>query len=296
MDDEEVLDSVVVERILRRASELSSTRTTGTDPSSGVSAAALLAAAEEVGLPIAAVRRSIAIEQLGPLPAARRSDRIVGRRIVVVDDEIRGTPNDVLERIDGWLVDGHHLRRDRLRADSAEWSKRTGSVNAVKRSVRSATGTAPLGEFERIKAYARQSEPGSTVVRIAVDRTNSRRAAAGGGAAFAVGGTAGLVVGAVVATPFLLLITPVTVLGGLAIAMTARSRATKTEHEVERLLESVDQGVAPTKLRNDLVKRMTGLGRGGTALSRGIASAAVRPPAPVPPPPHAQAATPPRAH
>lgn len=256
MADEEVLDRVVVDRILRRANEISVAASGPSDPSAGVSTAALLAAAEEVGLPLAAVRRSIAIEQLGEPPAHRRGDRILGRRVVYVDDEMNGSPRVVLDRLDNWLVDGHHLRRDRLRSNTAEWSKRTGSINAVMRSARSTTGSAPLGEFEHIRAVAIDAGDGSTVVRVAVDRASNRRVAAGGGAVLATAGSAALVVGAVAATPFLLLGTPVAIIAGFGIAMTGRRQAARTQLEVERVLESVSHDVGPTNLRNDLVKRV----------------------------------------
>ena len=268
MADEEVLDRDVVDRILRRANEITTARSAPADPSAGVSAAALLAAAEEVGLPLAAVRRSIAIEQLGEPPASRRGDRILGRRVVFVDDDVAGSPQIVLEQLDAWLVDGHHLRRDRLRAGAAEWSKRPGSVNAVMRSVRSTTGTAPLGQFERISARAVDAGDGSAVVRIAVDRTSGRRAVAGGGTAMAVGGSAALAVGAVAATPFLLLGTPVFIAAGVGIAVTGRRHAAMAQREIERVLESVNDGAAPSKLRNDLVKRVAG-GRQTRDIKRG---------------------------
>ena len=254
MADEEILDRDVVARILRRATELEQ-RTLPSN--SGFGEAALLAAADEVGLCVEAVRRSIAVERLGPAPPRRVGDRILGAGVLVVDDEIAGQPAEVLARLDAWMVAGHHLRRDRLRDDSGEWSKRSGMVGVVIRALRGATGEGRLGEFRRVSATARDAGRGSSVVRVSVDRSHSRRAAAGGGTIVAVGGTLGVVIGAAAAGPVLLLAAPVAILAGVGVALAGRGRAKKAELEMGRLLEAVHQGNRPTRLGVDVVKRVT---------------------------------------
>ena len=46
---------------------------------------------------------------------SRGGDPLVGAAVVAVDAEVLGSSSDVLARLDAWFVDGHHLRRDRLR-------------------------------------------------------------------------------------------------------------------------------------------------------------------------------------
>lgn len=267
MDDEH-LDHAVVSRVIRRALELSGPVTVDESLLPGVRRDALIAAADEVGLPVVAVLRSIAVEHLGPLPPPRLGDRVVGAAVVAVDDEIAGTPEDVLARIDHWLVDGHHRRRDRLRGGTGEWSKRSGLVGGTMRRMRKATGEGRLGDYRHIGATAEDIGTGSTAVRVTVDREADRTLAAAGGAVVIVGGAGGVLAVAAVG-PLVLLAAPFVVVGGISVALTGRRRAKRTEVEISRLLEAVADHETPTRLRLEVAQRMTGrkpaIGRGTSA-------------------------------
>ena len=143
------------------------------DEAGTIAEASLIAAAEEVGLSVDAVRRSIAVERLGPLPVARPGDRILGPSQVYADGEVDVPADDALARVDSWLVDGHHLRRDVLRSGHGEWSKRSGFVGVTVRTIRNATGEGKLGDFERVDAAARDTGSGSSV-RADHDRPNDQ--------------------------------------------------------------------------------------------------------------------------
>jgi hypothetical protein len=285
MTDEAPLDAQVVARILRRASDLER-RGEQRDPADGIAEESLIAAAEEVGLSVDAVRRSIAVERLGPAPVPRLGDRIVGPSPVYVDGQIDAPAHDALARVDAWLVDGHHLRRDALRPGGGEWSKRSGLVGVTVRTIRNATGEGKLGDFERVSAVARDVGSGSSMVRVAVDRTASRRFAGGGGVIVAVGGLTGVVVASAAATPALLLTMPVAVVAGAGVALTGRRRARATEREIERLLEAVRVGADPTRLSVDVVRRATGKATAaGTSALRAMGRLAPPPPQPPERPP-----------
>jgi len=267
MTDPVPLDAQVVARILRRAGDLE--RHPVSDDSPGVIAeSSLIAAAEEVGLSADAVRRSIAVERLGPPPATRRGDRLIGPAQVSADAEIEASPADALARVDAWLVGGHHLRRDALRAGHGAWSKRTGLVGATVRTIRNATGEGKLGDFESVDAAVRDTGSGSSVVRITVDRSANRRLAGGGASAIAVGGVTGVVVAAVAATPVVMLAMPTAIVAGTAVVLTSRKQAREAQREIRRLLEAVRAGHAPTRLGVDVVRRATGRGDAARAQRR----------------------------
>lgn len=282
MTDQAPLDAKAVARILRRAGDLERAGESQ-DEAGTIADDSLIAAAEEVGLSGDAVRRSIAVERLGPLPLARPGDRILGPSHVYADGEADVPADDALARVDSWLVDGHHLRRDVLRSGHGEWSKRSGLVGVTIRTIRNATGEGKLGDFERISAAARDTCIGSSVVRITIDRTANRRFAVGGGSVVAVGGMAGVVVAAVAATPVVLLAMPAAIVAGIGVALTGRQRARDTEREIRRLLDAVGAGADPTRLSVDVVRRATGK---ATAVGSNALRAVGRipPPPPVPPP------------
>jgi hypothetical protein len=257
MTDQGPIDAKVVARILRRAGDLERDGDVR-DEQGTIAEASLIAAAEEVGLSVDAVRRSIAIERLGPVPVSLHGDRLVGPSRVFADGEVDAPAKAALARVDAWLVDGHHLRRDVLRPGHGEWSKRSGLVGVTVRTIRNATGEGKLGDFERVSAEACDTGSGSSVVRITIDRTTNRRVAGGGATVVAVGGMTGVAVVAVVATPVALLAVPAAIVAGVSVALTGRKRARTTEREIRRLLDSVGAGTDPTRLSVEVVRRATG--------------------------------------
>lgn len=284
MTDDAPLDATVVERILRRAGELERMHEVR-DPDVGIAEASLIAAAEEVGLSVDAVRRAIAFERLGPAPEPRFGDRILGPSHVYADGEIGAPADEALARVDAWLVDGHHLRRDALRPGHGEWSKRSGIVGVTVRTIRGATGEGKLGDFEHVNATARDFGSGSSMVRVSIDRTTNRRFAGGGGTIVAVGGMTGVAIAAAAATPVLLVAMPVAVAAGVRVALIGRHRARATQHEIERLLDAVGGGADPTRLSVDVVRRATGKATAAGSSALRTIGRLVPPPPPPPPSP-----------
>ncbi len=272
----------VVERILRRAGDLERMRE-AQDPDAGIAEASLIAAAAEVGLSVDAVRRSIAFERLGPVPEPRFGDRILGPAHVYADSEIGARADEALAKVDAWLVDGHHLRRDALRPGHGEWSKRSGIVGVTVRTIRGATGEGKLGDFEHVDATARDIGSGSSMVRVSIDRTANRRFAGGGGTVVAVGGMTGVAIAAAVATPVFLVAMPVAVVAGVRVALTGRNRARATKHEIERLLDAVSGGADPTRLSVEVVRRAAGKATAVGSSALRTAGRLAPPPPPLPP-------------
>jgi hypothetical protein len=245
------LDLDAVRRVLRRAAELEATDP-GRDERLDVDA--VVAAATEAGLDEDVVRRAIAFERLGPPPGRR--GRLLGDPVVVVDEELHGSAEDVLRQLDAWLVAGHHLRRDRLHAGGGTWTRRRGVVGSVCRTMRQVTGEGLLGDLARIDATAVDSGTGSCVVRVTADRRRERRLRGAAGAAVAGATTAGAVVGAVLLGPLALLAAPVSLLAGTGIALGGRRRARQVADEIDRLLHHVEHGARPTRLTTDLARRV----------------------------------------
>jgi hypothetical protein len=253
-DGSERLDPDAVARVLRRASELSvdESEPDGIDPD------ALIEAADEAGIPVVAVRRALAIERLGPPPAGQVGDVVLGPPIVTVDAEVPGHATDAMARVDAWLVAGHHLRRERRREHRSEFARRTGLVGRTVRTVRSVTGEGQLGRLRRVVASAEDTGAGTCIVRIEADRSTERRTMASEGAAVTAVGALGLLVTGLLAGPVVLVAAPVVALAGVGVAARGRGRADRVEHEVELVLDAVEQGSDPTRLATDVVRRVSG--------------------------------------
>lgn len=238
-----------VERILQRASEMAGTD----DVETGISEPALVAAAEEAGIPAAAVRHSIAVERLGEVPSPRRVDRLVGPSRVIVDVGLAMAVSEAMARLDAWLVSGHHLRRERWGDDVAEWRRKEGILTAGSRAARHAYGEGRLSDVRGLVAVARPTDDG-VVLRVAIDRTQDRAGWLGSGTAVAAASTGAVVVGAVAAFPVVALLAPVGIGIGAGIARAGRSQAESLERELRRVLDAVEHRVRPTTLRQDLTR------------------------------------------
>lgn len=261
MDAAHQLDRAAARRVLRRASasappaELDAEHL---DPET------IVAAAIDAGIAEADVRRSLAIERLGAPPHHELGDRLLGVGAVAVDDEVSGSPGEVLARLDAWLVGGHHLRRDRLRDGKAVWRRRSGVLGATFRTLRHATGEGHLGEVRRIDAAAVDTGSGTSVVRITADRRRDRVVRAGVGGVVAVFG-AGAVVGlAAVTAPVALVAAPIALAAGAGLAATGRGAAGDLTVELERLLDAVGHEERPGRLGPELVRRTLGRGPAAT--------------------------------
>jgi hypothetical protein len=254
---ERLLDRETVGRVLRRASDLANDDQQVLLELGSVSEQALVEAAVEVGIPAAAIRRALAVERLDPAPRPRAGDRFVGASVVAIDAEVVGSASDVLARLDDWFVDGHHLRRDRLRDGQGVWTKRTGIVGRTVRTVRVATGEGGLGRVRRVAVSTGDTGTGTTVVRVEADQSRARRTAAAG-VALAGAGMLGTVVLAAVAGPLLLIAAPIGLAVGIGVAGGARSRANALAREVDRVVDAVDDNIAPTRLRADIARRVVG--------------------------------------
>ena len=262
---ERLLDDDTARRVLRRAIDLADAAEP-LDDHRGVSEDTLVEAAVEVGIPAAAVRRAAAVERLDARPQPHAGDRVVGVGIVTVDAEVRGSPDEVLARLDAWFVDGHHLRRDRLRAGRGVWTKRAGIVGRAVRTVRVATGEGRLGRAQCVSVSTSDTGVGTTVVRVQVDRSHGRRSAAAAGAVVAGVTAAGTILIALVTAPVVVAATPVALVAGAGVAGRGRSGAEDIAHEIGRVLDAVDDRIAPTRLRIDIARRA--VGRPGGAVVR----------------------------
>jgi hypothetical protein len=181
---------------------------------------------------------------------------------VAVDDELAGSPGELLGRLDTWLVRGHHLRRDRLREGRGVWRRRNGILGVTFRTVRHATGEGRLGDLARVEAGAVDTGSGTSAMRMVADRRKDRVARASIGAVVAAAGTVVVTSVAAVSAPFVLLATPLALALGTGVAASGRRAATAVSIELERLLDAVAHDDLPARLGPEVVGRVLGRSHG----------------------------------
>lgn len=246
------LDRTAVDRVLRRASEMTATHP-GVPGSTGrMNEQVLLEAADEAGLDLDAVRISLAIERLGPTPPQRRLDRTVGPRRVSVERIMALDADTLLGRLDDHLQRRHGMRRTRSAADRGEWRKRTDAVATVQRLARTGTVSVNLRKLGGVEARTSVIDTGRTLVRLVADRSPQRTEAVAGGSAVSGFGLVAAGVLAIVATPVAAAATPVALGAGYATARMGRSRHVALVDDLEGLLDDVEHGTRPVTLSDDV--------------------------------------------
>jgi hypothetical protein len=229
---------------LRRATELSPNEY----EKPVIEPAALVEAASEAGIPIDAVRQSLAIERLGPTFERHALDRLVGPTFVYVERTVDVEPDVVLERLAKWLKAKHYLREERSMPGEMTWSKRKGLAGSVLRSTRSITGEGQLGDVQLLRAQAVDIDGSKCVVRVSIDRSRNRRGKLAAGSILGAGSVAAFS-GAALATPVALIGIPVAA-AGYGVARSGSRHATTLERELLRLLDSVERGRGPRGARS----------------------------------------------
>jgi len=252
------LDRSAIDRVLRRAGELSSPRPEAIPAGEAISEEVVLASAEEVGLDVAAVRVSLAIERLGPTPVPARADRLLGAAEVVIERVLALEANAAIDRLDELMVRQHQLRTKRSRPHAREWHKRKGTVGTVQRVALAVTGDAGLSGVARVVAAASAVDGQRSVVRLAADRRSQRTGIAAGGAVVGGVGVVGVAVLSVLTAPLLLVTTPLVLGAAVGVAAQGRKQAADLARELDAVFDAVEQGTEPVTLTDSLRRVMRG--------------------------------------
>lgn len=253
-DTPRTLDAETVDRVLRRASELSDSAAS-TDPTAHLTEALVLEAATEAGIDPDAIKLSLAIERVGTVPSATTLDSVAGPSFVAVDRLMSLDADTVLGRFDELLVRRHGLRRARERSDRGEWRRRNDTFGSIQRAANKFGGDGPtLAYLERIEVHTSVVDEQRTLVRVLVSRRPQRTVALAGGATLGAAGVAAAAGAAVVATPLAIVGLPIA-MSGVMVARRGRRQANELNDDLERLIDLVERGSRPVSLSADL-KRM----------------------------------------
>jgi hypothetical protein len=254
VDTPHTLDAETVDRVLRRASELSATAA-ATDPHLHLTEALVLEAATEAGIDPDAVKLSLAIERVGPVPQANTLDSVAGPSVLAVDRLLALDADTVLGRFDELLVRRHGLRRSRERSDRGEWRRRNDAFGSIQRAANKFGGDGPtLAYLERIEVHTSTVDQQRTLVRVLVSRRPQRTIALAGGVSLGAAGVVAAAGAAVVATPLAVVGVPIAA-SGLVVARRGRRQASELTDDLERMIDLVERGSKPVSLSADL-KRM----------------------------------------
>ncbi len=270
----ERIDRDAAERVIRRAVALSESAA----DDDGLSVAALLDAADELGMDRTEIERALAEERVGLLAdGTRAGDRWLGPDRVVVARVVEGSPDEALERLDAWMRLGRVLRRVRRESDRAVYARRSDPTAIVQRTVRAARGGERLARVRRLGASVVAVGDGRCLVVLSVDTTASRVTAAAGATTVAATGVVTAGVAAVEWIPWAWVGVPVALAGGVGVAAARRAYLADVDEDLEAVLDDLVAGGRPVTLVDSVTSRVAGATDRGLAAFRSRRPGAQRP-------------------
>lgn len=246
------LDRAALERVLARAAELQARQLA---PSEGMSEAQLIEVGQEVGIPAENVRQALAEERtrVDVPPARGVVGALFGGEVASAARVVRGTPAQVLAKLDQWMQREESLRPKRRFSDRLTWEARRDLVGSIQTGLNFGGRSYALTSAGEVGATVVSIDGEQCIVRLDADLRAARRqrvgwsAVVGGGAAVSAMG----LVGATLAIP-----EASALVGGLVgsvwvgvgaaitagIAASQRRKVERAQLSLEQILDRIEHG------------------------------------------------------
>lgn len=210
-----VLHRAALERVLLRAAEL---QAAGADVPETLTEAELLSLASEVGIAPQALRQALVEERMRVVLPEEEGmlASLIGPATFVAMRVLRGTPAEILIKLDADLQQEENLKERRRFPDRVVWGPRGGFAGTIRTLTRLDGRGFPLARADEVSSMVLDVGDGHTQVRIEATLQTRRGRAAQAGVFALVGG---VMVGGLLAV--LTVALPLAVAGGALIAGSA---------------------------------------------------------------------------
>lgn len=250
------LDRSAMERVLARASELSSL---SADAPDGMTEAQLIEIGKEVGLSPATLQQALAEERTRVVLAEETGleARVMGPASVSVTRAVPHAPEVVLAALEEWMRTEYRMPAKRRFGNRRTWEQRTGVFAELDRSLRGDQAATTLTRANEVAVTVSAIGDGRTAVRLDADLSQlrgSRRMTGMIMGAVGVGlGMVPVVLGSVLAPltmlPLFVAFAAVPILamgfGGWAVVKGHRKQAERAQLALEQLLDRLEHGALP---------------------------------------------------
>lgn len=244
------IDRAALERIIQRAAEL---QTGERDIGEGLTPEEVLALGKDVGIPAGYLQQAMLEERSRIDPQGHGFlDRAVGPAICQAQRVVRGTPEEVEERLLRWIDDNELFTIQRQQPGRISWEPLRGMQVAFRRSAAvlgSAKRPFMLSRARTLNATITALEPGYCHVSFSADLHSVRGAFLGGWGALTGAGVAATAILAVMTPFWWIAVLPVPVFLGTGVGV-LRQYSPITERVqlgLERALDHLERGeVKPT--------------------------------------------------
>jgi hypothetical protein len=215
MGEEKSLSRKDFEAVMRRATELAMSESDGGE----FSEAELYRIAREVGIPDRHVRLALAQHRAGDA-AGGPLDRVFGPELVHASRVVPGTPRELSERIDRFMVAGRLLHSVRRGTNVLQYRPAVDWISQVARLASATSRRYYVASAKSVEVRLEEVEPGRTLVEFRVDPGIRGEAVAGaffGGAMAGAGGGVGVGFALATVAPLALAVAGGAVVGGGAL-------------------------------------------------------------------------------
>ncbi len=229
----------------------------------GLGPEALEAAAEELGVSPQAVAMALAESRAGGHPTPPRlGERLIGPRqlSVVRPCTIPAAEADRLAA--AWLERGHLMKVVPAGDGVAVARRRTDAVASAGRAVRLLHGEGGLSKVREVRSAVGALSDGTSALCVRADVSDSRNGAVAVGSSIGTLAMAGVGVGTVALSPFIVFAAPLAIVAGVAVARHAHQDTVKrVRRSLEETTDAVAHGAPPPS-------SLGGLGRSLRRLKR----------------------------
>lgn len=239
------IDRSAIERIIQRATEL---QTGERDIADGLTPEEVVSLGKEVGIPERYLQQAMLEERsrdIAPTPEGIL-DRTLGPGTVRAERVVRGSTDDVEQRISRYMDNHELLTVQRQQPGRITWEPLGGVQSALRRSSAVFQGNRPfmLSRASLVSATVIPLEPGFCQVALSAELRGSRGGLLGGAAALGAAGIAGGAILLVMSPVVWLAVAPLPLAAGLGWVVLRQYRplADRAKLGLERALDNLERG------------------------------------------------------
>jgi hypothetical protein len=241
------LDRAALDRVLARAAELQSSFGESADASGMLSEEQIIDLGREAGLSPDHLRQAMAEERTrGAVPDERGiAATILGPGRVQASRLIPGTPREILDAIDGWMLREECLQPKRRVADRIVWEPRRDLVGNLSRAFNFGGRAYSLIRAAEVSATATAVDAKRSIVALDASLGHHRGRLAVGTAAATTASAAATVIGTIVGIMVPVAVIPLVIVPAASLLISRRSQAnavSRAQLSLEQLLDHLERG------------------------------------------------------
>lgn len=241
------LDRAALDRVLARAAELQSASIDGGDAAGMLTEEQIVELGREAGLSPEYLRQAMAEERTRGAPPDERglASVMFGPAHVQASRVVTGTPREILDAIDGWMLREEGLQLKRQVGDRIVWEARRDVLGNISRALNFGGRDYALTRATEVSATATAVDQTRTLVALDADLLEHRARLATGTVLASTAGVGMAAIAVVVGVMIPVAVIPLIFFPGVAMVGSRRMQASAVSRgqlALEQLLDHLERG------------------------------------------------------